>query len=100
MIDVKGSSNVQKIGYDIITRFLYIAYLPTKKDKDGPLYRYKDVPAGVGKRLLQAPSKGMFIHTHIKNKYGYAKWSGSGWRKETALKRGYAAEKRRKDQSK
>ena len=95
---VKDSSSVQGISYDTKTRFLFISFLPTKGNKEGPLYRYKDVPKGTWNRFSQSTSKGMFLWTHLRDKFPYARWTGSGWRKETALKKASAAKKKRASQ--
>lgn len=100
LIEVKDSSNVQGIAYDPISRDLFVSYLPTATDKLGPLYRYKDVPVGTWRRFYKTASKGMFIWTHIRGKFAYAKWTGTGWKKEMALKRASAAVKKRKAQRK
>jgi hypothetical protein len=38
----------------------------------------------------------MFVWANIRDKYPYAKWTGFGWRKETALKRMSTQKKSRK----
>lgn len=54
------STNVKRIGYEENT--LYIEY-------DNGLYAYKDVSKVLYEALLEAPSKGKFINSRIKNKY-------------------------------
>jgi len=98
LVKVKDSSSIQAYFYDTTTRFLYISFLPTKTDKIGPLYRYKDVPQGTGERFAKAPSKGMYLWAHLRSKFPYAKWTGTGWKKETALKKASSARKKRANQ--
>lgn len=90
------SSNVKAIGYSPGTDYLYIQFIPEGKSQHGPLYRYKDVQESVYRRLENAPSKGVFVWTNIRDKYKYSKWTGFGWRKENALKRMSEQKRRRK----
>jgi len=96
LIKVDDSSNVAALTYDYKSMFLYVQFMPKKLEKTQILYRYAKVPEGTFDRFRKAPSKGLFLWTHIRGKFGYAKWTGSGWRKETALKKHSAAAKRQK----
>jgi hypothetical protein len=40
---------------------------------DGSEYRYYGVPHAVFSALLEAPSKGRFVHRHLKGRYDYAR---------------------------
>jgi len=84
---VPDSSNIQMFGYDFKGKFLYVQFLSTKDNPDGPLYRYYKVPASVYKRFSRAPSKGMFLCAKIRDRYKHALWTGAGWRKRTAQTR-------------
>jgi KTSC domain-containing protein len=46
------------------------------KFKDGTIYQYHGVPEGKHLELMQAPSKGAFLHQEIKGKYPHKKKSG------------------------
>lgn len=61
------SSNIDAIGYDKETKTLFVAY------KTGVVYKYFDVPAEVYQKFLDAPSKGHFMNTEIKNIYSFVK---------------------------
>lgn len=90
------SSNVQAIGYDPKRKYLYIQFLPSENTKWGEVYRYFNVPEQIYNRFLKAPSKGIFVWANIRDKYSYAKWTGFGWRKQSALQRMSAQKKSRK----
>lgn len=96
MIPVKESSNIHSFGYDPSGRLLYVIFKTPDGKDDGPLYRYIKVPKGVFNRFSRSASKGLFMWTHIRSKFGYEKWSGSAWRKEAALVRESALKKKRK----
>lgn len=57
------SSNVSRIGYDDSRRELSVVF------NNGRTYTYIDVPKDVYYSFLNAPSKGRFVHTSLKNKY-------------------------------
>ncbi|MBN2258119.1 MAG: KTSC domain-containing protein [Anaerolineaceae bacterium] len=95
LVPVKGSSNVYAYSYDPQVRTLYVQFLePPLRNRPGPLYRYRDVPLGVFRRFERAPSKGKYIHMHIKGHFHYGKWTGTNWRTETVLKKNSAEQKR------
>lgn len=95
LISVK-SSNVDSVGYDYDTRYLYVLFLSGDPRVRGTLYRYTDVPSRVYDRFLKSSSKGLYVWTYIRDKFHYAKWTGFGWRKESALKTLSAQKQRRK----
>lgn len=64
MISVQ-SSDIASIGYENGT--LHVQF------HKGGLYAYFDVPEQVYLGLLSAPSKGKYLHAHIKNRYHYSK---------------------------
>jgi len=90
------SSNVEAVGYDSKNRYLYIKFLPSEENQRGSVYRYSGVKEQIFNRLLRAASKGMFVWAHIRDKYPYAKWTGFGWRKQTALQKMSIQKKSRK----
>ena len=96
LIPVKDSSNVQAIGYNPKTNHLFVQFLSKDPKQYGTIYRYANVPEQIFNRFQRAPSKGMYVHAHVKNKYAYAKWTGFGWRSETVLRRNSARRRRRR----
>ncbi len=67
MKDVKGSSQVTAVGYDVVTRILQVRFT------NGAEYQYAGVPPDLYEKLIAAPSFGSFLHKHIKGKYQYQK---------------------------
>ena len=59
---VVSSSTVKSIGYDRQTETLEIEF------GSGRVYQYYGVPADLHERIMQAPSKGQFFNTHIKDR--------------------------------
>ena len=57
------SSNVVAVGYDGSN--LFVGF------KADSLYVYFDVPEMVYEGLMQAASKGSFLHKHVMNQYRY-----------------------------
>lgn len=57
-----SSSNVVSIGYDPDSQILGVEF------KNGT-YHYYGVPENIYSLLLDAPSKGIFVNTYIKNQY-------------------------------
>lgn len=62
-----ASSNIVSIGYDAPSQTLEVEFL------NGTIYQYYGVPENVYEQLMQAGSKGRFLHTYIKNAYGYSR---------------------------
>ena len=62
-----ASTNLAAVGYDAKTRTLEIEFV------SGRVYQYHDVPANMHDQLMQAPSKGQFFNTHIRNSYPYSR---------------------------
>ena len=60
MIPVQ-STNVNSVGHDGQNLFV--------KFNNGSIYTYSGVPASVFQELLNAPSKGKFLHYRIKGVY-------------------------------
>jgi hypothetical protein len=64
------SSNVASIGYDPATQELHVGF----KGRDGEsVYSYSGVPKDVYDGLMASESKGGFLNSHIKGKYGHSK---------------------------
>ena len=61
------STNISSIGYDAVTETLEIEFLSSA------IYQYFNVPINMHEQLMQAGSKGKFLHIHIKNKYPYSR---------------------------
>lgn len=61
------SSNVRSVGYDPASQVLEVEF------HDGSVYQYRGVPSTVHAGLMAAPSKGKYLHEHIKDRYRYEK---------------------------
>ncbi|MCW8908727.1 MAG: KTSC domain-containing protein [Sedimenticola sp.] len=59
-----SSTAIRKIGYDPLTRKMYIDF----EDSD-PYYTFCNVPQHVVKQFISASSVGRFYHQHIKDQY-------------------------------
>ena len=59
------STNVEAIGYDETRQELHVRFLESGS------YVYFDVPEAVFTEFLQAPSKGLYLNTHIKGMYQF-----------------------------
>ena len=59
------SSNVRSVGYDADTQTLEVEF------HSGSIYQYDGVPERVHRGLMQAASKGSYLHLHIRNQYPY-----------------------------
>lgn len=68
MIPISGSSNVEKIGYDPDSKTLRVEFV-------SGTYEYAGVPSAVFENLKASPSKGRFVNTEIRGKYGSRKVS-------------------------
>lgn len=66
MVPVKGSSSIDAIGYDGPTKTLHVHFKSGK-------YIYSAVPPRVFFDMMQAPSKGKFLRTFIKDKFQHTK---------------------------
>lgn len=62
------SSNIEAVGYDNKTMDLHVRFL-----KSGETYVYFSVEEWRFKELMQADSKGQYLHYNIKPYYQYAK---------------------------
>lgn len=65
--DPVASSNVASIGYDDATETLEVEFLT------GSIYQYYNVSAALWEQLRQAPSKGIFLNTYIKNAHPFSR---------------------------
>jgi len=62
-----SSSHIASIGYDPNSMTLEVEFT------DGGLYQYFDVPESVFQELMQADSKGRYMHANVRNCFRYAK---------------------------
>ena len=62
-----ASTNVQSIRYDPQTETLEVEFL------SGWVYQYYGVPENMHMQFMQAPSKGQFLNTYIRNSYAYSR---------------------------
>lgn len=65
--DSVASSNIASIGYDEPAQTLEVEF------KDGSVYQYYNVQQALYEQLMQAGSKGQFLHYNIKNAYPYSR---------------------------
>lgn len=61
------SSNVSSIGYDADEQILEVEF------NNGALYQYSSVPEYEYAGLIDAASKGSYLHSQIKNRYSCIK---------------------------
>jgi len=59
------SSNLGEVGYDPESRTLEVVF------RNGGTYQYYGVPDRLFRALLEAPSKGSFLHARIKSSFQY-----------------------------
>lgn len=62
-----GSSNISEIGYDPSSETLEVMF------NNGSVYQYYNVGQALFDQIMQAPSKGQFLNTYIKNAYPYSR---------------------------
>lgn len=62
-----GSSNISSIGYEEASQTLEVEF------NNGSIYQYYNVGLGLYDQLMQAPSKGQFLNTYIKNAHPFAR---------------------------
>ncbi|TAK87301.1 MAG: KTSC domain-containing protein [Aquabacterium sp.] len=62
-----ASSNIASIGYDATSETLEVEFT------NGALYQYYNVPQALAEQLMQAGSKGQFLHYSIKNAYPFSR---------------------------
>ena len=61
------SSNIKAIGYDADSEELHFKFM------NGTEYAYYGAPKEVYDEMMQAPSKGKFFYSEIKDKFVYRK---------------------------
>lgn len=59
------SSNLKSVGYDLDSKTLEVEF------QDASVYQYSNVPQAHHDGLMQARSKGAYLHRHIRNAYSY-----------------------------
>lgn len=62
-----SSSAIVSIGYDPEAETLEVEF------GSGRVYQYYGVPSKLHEQIMQAPSKGQFLNTHIKNFYSFSR---------------------------
>ncbi len=65
--DPIASSNLVSVGYDEPSQTLEIEFI------NGTVYQYYNVDAALCEQFMQAPSKGQFLNTYIRNAYPYSR---------------------------
>ena len=63
------SSSIKKIGYDEMTNILEIEF------NSGSVYDYLNVPSEIHKELMNATSKGKYLHAYIEKVFRYQRIS-------------------------
>lgn len=61
------SSNVASVGYDEASGTLEVEFVK------GHIYQYFGVPQNIFDQFMEAPSKGVFLNTYIKNAYPFSR---------------------------
>lgn len=61
------SSNLVSVGYDEPAQTLEIEF------SNGAIYQYYNVGAALYEQFMQAPSKGQYLNTYIKNAYPFSR---------------------------
>lgn len=62
-----ASLNLKSVGYDEPSETLEVEFL------NGGIYQYFNVPLNLYQNLMQAASKGQFLHYYIKNAFPYSR---------------------------
>ena len=62
-----SSSTIESIGYDAHAQTLEIEF------ESGRVYQYYGVPDHMHSQIMQAPSKGSFLNSYIKNRFPYSR---------------------------
>jgi hypothetical protein len=65
-----SSSNLHSVGYDPENSNLFVIFQDATGGP-GRKYVYYHCPQSVYAELMAAPSKGKFLHAHVKNKFSY-----------------------------
>lgn len=61
------SSNVSSVGFDEASGVLEVEF------SGGAIWQYLGVPPSIYKNLMDAESKGKYVNSHIRGKYGSRK---------------------------
>lgn len=67
MRDIVASSNVASVGYDEPSETLEVEF------HSGSIYQYYNVNPDTYRQFMEAPSKGQFLNTYLKNAYPYSR---------------------------
>jgi hypothetical protein len=67
MRDPVASSNVVSVGYDEPSQTLEVEFT------NGTIYQYFNVGEPLFQEFMQAPSKGQFLNTYIRNAHAYSR---------------------------
>ena len=62
-----SSSNIASVGYDEDNQILEIEF------NDGSIYQYSGVPSSEHDGIMNADSKGKYLHANIKKRYSFVK---------------------------
>ena len=62
-----SSSDIRAIGYDNESQTLEVEFI------NGSVYQYAGVPPGEHDAIMNADSKGRYLHENVKRRYSYVK---------------------------
>lgn len=79
------SSNVHSAIYDFSEREMWVRYL---RDGADAIYQYQDVPAQIWNGLVNADSKGSYLHQYVIGSYRYSKTGLGGFPERGAISNG------------
>lgn len=64
---VVQSSNIASVGFDEASSTLEVEF------NNGAIYQYFNVPQQIFELMMEAPSKGVFLNTNIKNAFPFSR---------------------------
>lgn len=65
------STMLASVSYDGFRQLLFLEF------RSGSVYCYLGVPPSIHQALLEAPSKGLYFHQHIRGQFPFTKHSGN-----------------------
>ncbi|ARL61649.1 KTSC domain-containing protein [Burkholderia pseudomallei] len=65
--DPVASSNIASVGYDETSQTMEVEF------HSGAVYQYYNVGLELYEQMMQASSKGQFLHAYVKNAYPYSR---------------------------
>ncbi len=62
------STNIEAIGFDEVTKKLYVKFTPRTSDQEASVYSYDDATEELFQNFLASDSKGTFFTVSVKNR--------------------------------